>query len=154
MTRHVEVERIIERHGRERPALMAILQDIQDRCNWLCPDHLRQVAAALRLPLTQVYAVASFYKALSLTPRGRTIVRVCLGTACHVRGASLVLDELERRLGIEAGQTTADLGYTLETVNCVGACGMAPVVMVGATYHPAVKPHRAGKLIDRAGSEP
>jgi NADH-quinone oxidoreductase subunit E len=154
MSHHVEVERIIERHGRERPALMAILQDIQDRYNWISADHLRQVADSLRLPLTQVYSMASFYKALSLVPRGRTIVRVCLGTACHVRGAPLVLDELARRLGVEAGQTTPDFDYTLETVNCVGACGMAPVVIVGGTYHPAVKPHRAGKLVEGRRSEP
>jgi NADH:ubiquinone oxidoreductase subunit E len=152
MNHSIEVERIIEAHGRERPAVMAILQDVQDRFNWICEDHLRQVAESLGLPLTQVYGMATFYKALSLVPRGRTIVRVCLGTACHVRGAQLVLDELERRLEVKAGQTTPDLSHTLESVNCVGACGMAPVVIVGGTYHPGVKPHRAGKLIERTRS--
>ena len=90
----VQVDRIIDRHGRERASLIAILQDIQDEFNWVCEDHLRHVASELKLPLTQVYGVASFYRALSLVPRGKSIIKVCMGTACHVRGAQLIVDEL------------------------------------------------------------
>ena len=142
-----QVDRIIDRHGRDRSSLIAVLQDIQDEFNWVCEEHLRQVSTELKLPLTQVYGVASFYRALSLKPRGKSIVKVCLGTACHVRGGQLIVDELGRQLGVGPGETTADLEYTLEVVNCVGACGMAPVVLVDETYHPGVKPHRAKKLL-------
>jgi NADH:ubiquinone oxidoreductase subunit E len=143
----INVDRIIDRHGRERSSLIAILQDIQDEFNWVSEDHLRHVATELELPITQVFGVASFYRALSLKPRGKSIIKVCMGTACHVRGAQLITDEMERNLGVGPGETTENMSHTLEVVNCVGACGMAPVVLVDDTYHPGVKPHRAKKLI-------
>lgn len=143
----VQLDRIIDRHGRDRSSLIAVLQDIQDEYNWVCEDHLRHVSREMGLPLTQVYGVASFYRALSLVPRGKSILKVCVGTACHVRGAGLIVDELSRQLGVGPGGTTEDLEYTLEVVNCVGACGMAPVVVVDDKYHPGVKPHRAKKLL-------
>ncbi len=146
---YVEVDRIIDRHGRDRSSLIAVLQDIQDEYNWICSEHLVYVADRLHLPMVDVYGVASFYRALSLVPRGKIIIRVCKGTACHVRGAQLIQEELERELGIEAGGTTEDLSHTLETVNCVGTCGMAPVVLVDDKYHPGVKPHLARKLVKR-----
>ena len=146
----INVDRIIDRHGRERSSLIAILQDIQDENNWISEEHQRYVAGELELPLTHVYGVASFYRALSLEPRGKHIVKVCMGTACHVRGAQLITDELGRRLDVGPGETTEDMSHTLEVVNCVGACGMAPVVIVDDVYHPGVKPHRAKKLIKRA----
>jgi NADH-quinone oxidoreductase subunit E len=145
---NVQLDRIIDRHGRDQSALIPILQDVQDEYNWIREDHLRHVAGELHVPLTQVFGVASFYRALSLEPRGKSILKVCMGTACHVRGAQLICDELGRQLGVEPGGTTDDLSHTLEVVNCVGACGMAPVVVVDNKYHPAVKPHRAKKLID------
>jgi len=143
----INVDRIIDRHGRDRSSLIAILQDVQEENNWICEDHLRQVARELGLPITQVYGVATFYRALSLKPRGKSIIKVCVGTACHVRGSGLIVDEIGRQLDIGPGETTQDMSYTLEVVNCVGACGMAPVVIVDDTYHPGVKPHRAKKLI-------
>jgi len=120
--------------GRRR-ALIQVLQDIQDRFHWLPPEALEHVAEALGVPLVQVYGVATFYKSFSLTPRGRHVCTVCLGTACHVRGGGAVLDEFERRLGIAAGQTTPDGGYTLERVNCLGACALAPLAVVDGRYH-------------------
>ena len=143
----INVDRIIERHGRDQSSLIAILQDIQDEHNWISKEHLEHVAGELHLPMTEVFGVASFYRALSLEPRGKSILKVCVGTACHVRGAQLITDELERQLGVPPGGTTEDMEYTLEVVNCVGACGMAPVVLVDDKYHPGVKPHKAGKLL-------
>lgn len=145
----VEVDRIIDRHGRDRSSLIAVLQDIQDAYNWICEDHLHYVADRLQLPIVDVFGVASFYRALSLVPRGKHIIKVCKGTACHVRGAQLIQEELERELGVKAGGTTEDMAFTLETVNCVGTCGMAPVVLVDSKYHPGVKPHLAKKLVKR-----
>jgi NADH:ubiquinone oxidoreductase subunit E len=149
----VGVDRIIDRHGKERSSLIPVLQDIQDEYNWLCQDHLCYVADKLELPMVEVYGVASFYRALSLVPRGDSIIKVCKGTACHVRGAQLIQEELERELGIPANSTTEDLSHTLETVNCVGTCGMAPVVLVDGKYHPGVKPHLAKKLVAREEDE-
>ena len=145
----IQVDRIIDRHGREQASLIPILQDIQDEFNWISEDHLRHVADELELPITQVYGVASFYRAMSLKPRGKSILKVCMGTACHVRGAQLIADELGRLLDIGPGETTEDLSYTLEVVNCVGACGMGPVVVKDGVYNPEVKPHRAKKLIEK-----
>lgn len=149
----VGVDRIIDRHGKDRSSLIPVLQDIQDEYNWLSEDHLCYVADKLALPMIEVYGVASFYRALSLVPRGDCIIKVCKGTACHVRGAQLIQEELERELGIPANSTTEDLSHTLETVNCVGTCGMAPVVLVDGKYHPGVKPHLAKKLVAREEDE-
>jgi len=120
--------------GRKR-ALIQVLQDIQDRFHWLPPEALEHVADALGVPLVQVYGVATFYKAFSLSPRGRHICTVCLGTACHIRGGEAVLEQFERKLGIAAGQTTPDGKYTLERVNCLGACALAPLAVVDGRYY-------------------
>ncbi|HUU03575.1 MAG TPA: NAD(P)H-dependent oxidoreductase subunit E [Myxococcota bacterium] len=150
---NVEVDRIIDRHGRDRSSLIAVLQDVQEHYNWISEENLGLVAEGLGLPLSEVYGVASFYRALSLVPRGKTIIKVCQGTACHVRGAQLIQEELERQLDIKAPGTTADFEYTMEIVNCVGACAMAPVVLVGDKYHPGVKPHLAKKLLVTKGEK-
>ena len=120
--------------GRRR-ALVQVLQDIQDRYRWLPPEALEHVAETLGVPLAQVYGVATFYRAFSLAPRGRHVCTVCLGTACHVRGGRAVLEAFERRLGIAAGQTTSDGAYTLERVNCLGACALAPLAVVDGRVH-------------------
>ncbi|MBI4187199.1 MAG: NAD(P)H-dependent oxidoreductase subunit E [Chloroflexi bacterium] len=125
-----KVSAILDKYRHEEGMLVSILQDIQAEYNHLPKDALVEVSRRLGIPLTQVYSVATFFKAFSLTPRGRHSIHVCLGTACHVRGAVRVLDEVERELGIKAGETTADLKYTLERVNCVGACALGPIVIV------------------------
>jgi NADH-quinone oxidoreductase subunit E len=129
-----KVEPILDRHLHDRGMLVGILQDIQKEYNYLPKEALVKVSQGLDIPLTQVYSVASFFKAFSLKPRGRHLINVCLGTACHVRGAVRILDEIERRLGIKAGETTKDQKYTLETVNCVGACALGPIVIVDGNY--------------------
>ena len=129
------VARVLERHGSSRGALIAILQDIQDELHYLPPEALEEVASGLDVPRNQVYHVATFFKAFSLNPRGRQIVKVCMGTACHVRGAPRILEELSRRLGIAPGETTPDGAFTLETVNCVGACALGPVVVADEQCH-------------------
>ncbi|MGZ5423616.1 MAG: NADH-quinone oxidoreductase subunit NuoE [Candidatus Aminicenantales bacterium] len=120
--------------GRKR-ALIQVLQDIQDRYHWLPPEALERVADVLGVPLVQVYGVATFYKSFSLKPRGRHICTVCLGTACHVRGGEAIMEQFERKLGIAAGETTPDGAYTLERVNCLGACALAPLAVVNGRYH-------------------
>jgi NADH-quinone oxidoreductase subunit E len=134
-----KVESILDSHQRDKGMLVAILQDIQAEYNYLPREALEETSKGLCVPLSQVYSVATFFKALSLEPRGRHLINVCLGTACHVRGAVKVLEAMERELAIGSGETTKDLRFTLETVNCVGACALGPVVIVDGEYHGQMK---------------
>ena len=129
-----KVKSVLDRYQRDPGMLVSILQDIQVEYNYLPKKALVQVSQGLNIPLTQVYSVASFFKAFSLKPRGRHLINVCLGTACHVGGAVRVLEEIERELGINPGGTTEDLKYTLERVNCVGACALGSIVIVDGNY--------------------
>ncbi len=133
------LEAILARYPAEEASLIQVLQDVHRQFYYLPCDVLVQVAGALHVPLARIFSVATFYKAFSLKPRGRTVVRVCTGTACHIRGASHLIDELVHRLHIGPGETTADMAFTIETVNCVGACAMAPVLIVGDRYRGNVK---------------
>jgi len=125
-----KVQRIMERHGRKASQIIAILQDLQASYHYLPEPELRFVSRELGIPLTRLYAIATFYKAFRLTPRGRHEIALCMGTACHVRGAERVKDAIERELGVKAGGTTADRRYSFETVRCLGCCGQAPVMTV------------------------
>ncbi len=130
-----ELEALTGRSKGRKRALIQVLQDVQDRFHWLPPEALEHIADALGVPLVQVYGVATFYRSFSLEPRGRHICTVCLGTACHVRGGAAVLEQFERKLGIPSGATTPDGKYTLERVNCLGACALAPLAVVDGRYH-------------------
>jgi NADH-quinone oxidoreductase subunit E len=125
---------ILDKYQRDEGLLVSILQDVQAEFNYLPQDTLVAVSQGLSVPLSQVYSVATFFKAFSLKEKGRHSVHVCMGTACHVRGAVRILDRLEDDMGIKNGETTADLKYTLETVNCVGACALGPIVVVDGEY--------------------
>ena len=138
---------ILERYPRAEPSLIQVLQDVQRAYNHLPCDVLVRVAEALDVPLAHVFSVSTFYKAFALEPQGETIVKVCMGTACHIRGAGQLVEELERQLGIEAEHTTSDLKFTLKTVRCVGACAMAPLVIVGDAYHGGAKPAKISKYL-------
>ena len=130
-----EVSKIIKTYQAKKSDLLAILTDIQTKYNWLPPDAIQLVSEELCVPMIDVYGVASFYHAFSLTPRGKHIVTVCSGTACHVRGAQIILGRVQNQLGISPGCTTKDDQFTLETVNCLGACALAPIVVVDGHYH-------------------
>ena len=130
-----KVNRIIENYENDETFLIPILQDIQAEYNYLPRDVLIYVAEKLSIPLIQVYSVATFFKAFSLRPRGKHQINVCLGTACHVRGAVNVLQKIEREVGIKSGETTDDMQFTLETVNCLGACALGPIMVIDGEYH-------------------
>jgi len=140
-----KVQSIFDNYDNDKSMLVSILQDIQAEYNYLPREVIEQVSKSLDVPLSQVYSVATFFKALSLIPRGRHLINVCLGTACHVRGAVRVLEAIERDLDIKPGETTPDLKFTLETVNCVGACALGPVVIVDGEYYGQMK---TGKIKD------
>jgi NADH-quinone oxidoreductase subunit E len=143
------LDSILERHGRDPANVIAILQDIQAEANWLPEDALRTVCTELGIPPSKMMALATFYKAFSLQPRGKHIVQVCLGTACHVRGAVRILESVERELGIEGGQTDEALQWTLETVGCLGACALGPIVVVDGEYHGQMTSAKASRLLQR-----
>ncbi len=131
-------------------ALIHALQDLQATYRYLPAEGVKAISEHLQVPLARAYAAATFYKAFSLEPQGRTLIQVCKGTACHVRGAQLLEDELCRALDIEVGGTTKDQDYTVKTVNCVGACAMAPLVIIGEKYHGKAKATRLTKLVTEA----
>ena len=135
-----KVKQVLEKHQHDKSLLVDILQDIQAEIGYLPKDALQQTNQALGIPLSRVYSVATFFKAFSLTPRGRHLINVCMGTACHVRGAVKVLEKIEHELKIKKGATTKDLKFTLETVNCVGACALGPMVIIGEDYHGEMTP--------------
>jgi len=126
---------ILDRYQRDRGLLVSILQDVQSEFYYLPRDVIEMVSREMAVPLSQVYSVATFFKAFSLKPRGRHLINVCLGTACHVRGAARILDKLQRDLDVMPGETTKDSRFTLESVNCVGACALGPMVIVDGKYH-------------------
>jgi NADH-quinone oxidoreductase subunit E len=128
---------IIDQHDGDKSALIQVLLELQRENRWLSEGDLKLVSEKLSLPLTQVYHVATFYKAFSLVPRGRHTISVCLGTACQVRGAPRLLDKIVDTLKINPGQTTSDMRFTLETVNCLGCCALGPVMVIDGKYYSA-----------------
>ncbi|MBK7140771.1 MAG: NAD(P)H-dependent oxidoreductase subunit E [bacterium] len=125
---------IVKEYGAKPSALIMILQDIQKHFRYLPKDAMEMVAKKMRLPLAQIYGVATFYRSFSLEPKGKNHICVCTGTACHVRQANVIVDKLERDLGIKSGQTSADQQYSLESVNCLGACALGPLVTANDVY--------------------
>jgi len=125
-----EIDAIIGKYEGKEPAILAILQDIQTKERYLPKEILEQVSQKMHIPLTNIFRIATFYNALSIKPRGRYKIDVCLGTACHVRGGNKIMDKLERDLGISMGETTKDKQFTLESVRCVGCCSLGPVIVV------------------------
>jgi len=147
-----QVEAILGRYPRDESSLVMVLQDIQAEFRFLPCEALEQVAQELCVPRSRVFSVSTFYKVFSHEPRGRTVIQICKGTACHVRGAELIEHELCRELNLPVGGTTEDGELTIETVNCVGACALAPVVVTGDRYHADVKPSRIRRLLRDATS--
>jgi NADH-quinone oxidoreductase subunit E len=145
-----QIKEIISHNPQDKSSLITVLQDIQKKFHYLPPEAIKETAQALQVPLSKVYSVATFYNAFSLEPRGEHICRVCMGTACHIKGAPLALEQAENALGIKAGQTTPDLRFTLEVVNCVGACALAPVVIIDEKYYGSVRSDKMKRYLDGA----
>lgn len=133
-------EEILKRYPKDRRFLLAILQDIQRQYNYLPRVCLSMVRDYLGVPLSSLYSMATFYKAFSLKPKGRNIIKVCDGTACHLKLSQNLIDEIKKNLGIGPGETSGDGEYSLETVNCLGSCAVAPVMVVGDDFYGKVAP--------------
>ncbi len=143
----IEVDRILSEHKEENDSIVPILQDINAKYNWLSPGMLRRVSEVMGMPLSRVLRIVTFYNMFSLEPRGEYIVRVCMGTACHVKGGARILEYLERELNVRAGGTTRDGHFTLEAVRCLGCCGLAPVVTINDEVYGSMTPQKIVKVL-------
>jgi len=141
------IDNILEKYNHHHSDIIGILQEVQHIENFLPEGTLRYISRKMEISLTKIFDIVSFYKAFSLKPRGRHIIKACCGTACHLGGALQNLDQIQRILNIKEGETTADRMFSLETVNCLGACALAPVVVVGDEYHEAMNVGKMEKII-------
>lgn len=133
---------ILSRYEKKERYLIPVLQEAQEEYGYLPEEVMKEIALGLNLSLSQVYGVVTFYSQFHQQPRGNNIIRVCMGTACHVRGGGAILDAIKDELGIEAGETSEDLEFTLESVACIGACGLAPVIMINDDTHGRLTPEK------------
>lgn len=147
---HNDVEKVVGQYGDSPGGIISMLEEIQAKHGYLPEEALRLVAKETGRSLVDIYGIATFYRAFSLKPRGKHLISVCLGTACHVRGGARVLDEFVKQLGVCAGETTSDKQFTLETVNCLGACALGPVAVVDGHYFTAVRTTKVRNILDRA----
>jgi NADH:ubiquinone oxidoreductase subunit E len=149
-----KVNTVLDEAAGQRGMLIAVLQRVQEKIGYLPEEAMTMIAERMSLSLSNVYGVASFYKHFHFKPRGKNIVKVCMGTACHVRGAKSVLTEMEQQLGIKEGETTKDMSVTLETVGCVGCCALAPVVTINdKDLFGELTPKMVDDIIDSVRSE-
>ncbi len=148
-----QIKEAIDRWGNRKDYLIEILQDLQDHYHYLPEEVLMELSKQLKVPLNQIYEVATFYKAFSLKPKGKYVINVCLGTACHVQGAVQVLGSFERELGIKVGETDKNLHFTLDSVRCIGCCGLAPVVTVNEDVHGKLTADSVTKVLERYKKE-
>lgn len=147
LTQEEALQKLFDLYRDQKGALIPVLQEAQNIYGYLPKEVLRKIAEELRMPFSKVFGVATFYAQFHLKPRGRNIIRVCLGTACHVRGGAKVFKAIQEHLGVADGETTGDLRYTLETVACLGACGLAPCMMVNDDTHGRLTPERAAEML-------
>lgn len=143
-----KIDEIIDKHRCETSSLIQILLEIQSEYHWLPREALERVGARLEVPATRIQHIATFYKAFSLVPKGRHEIHVCMGTACHVRGATRVLDTVRDLTGIQPGESDLDLKFSLETVNCLGCCALGPVIEIDGTTHGKMVPGKTGDILN------
>jgi NADH-quinone oxidoreductase subunit E len=148
-----KIDEFIARYGHTSANLILVMQDIQAEYRFLPHEALQYLCEKLNVPLGRIYHVATFYKAFSLKPKGKHEVHVCMGTACHVRGAKLILDSVARELGIAAGETSQDMKFSLDTVNCLGSCALGPLVVVDQDYIGHATSQKMKKIIDNLKKE-
>jgi NADH-quinone oxidoreductase subunit E len=143
------VETIIDRHGMDEKALIQAMLAVQEEFHYLPVEALNLISEKLNVPMIRIYQVAAFYKVFSLDPRGKHIITVCKGTACHVRGSNMLVDQVNRVLKIDSGETTEDLQFTLEEVNCLGCCAIGPVMTVDNKYYGNMSVSKVERVINK-----
>jgi len=143
------IDTILQRHPQEPGSIIQVLLDIQNELYYLPRDVLDYVSKQLNVPISRSYHLATFYKAFSLKPRGKHPIAVCTGTACHVQGATKIIEQISRELGIKEGETTTDKKFSIESVRCLGCCGLAPVVTVGKNLHGKVPVSKVNRILQQ-----
>jgi len=151
---HLNLTPILEGRQSQPHQLIEVLQDVQEHYGYIPEEAMRAISKELGVPLTEVYGVASFYKAFSLKPRGKNVITVCTGTACHVRGAKMIVNQAIGQLGVAPSEVTEDGLFTVEHVNCLGACALGPVVTENGSFHHHMNPRKLRKLIETLGNSP
>jgi len=146
-TKKITVKDIIKKYGGDKTAMIAILQDVQEEFRYLPKAALSSISKQMEVPLTRIYEIATFYNAFSLKQRGKNLIEVCAGTACHVQGAARLMDRMERDLAIKCGETTKDKMFSLEEVRCLGCCSLAPVVRISGNIHPNLTQDEVPKIL-------
>ena len=144
-----KIDRIIDKHQGVADALIQVLLDIQSECSWLSKAALQRVSERLQVPMSRIQHISTFYKAFSLVPKGRHQVNICMGTACHVRGATRILDVAKDLTGIHPGETDLELKFSLETVNCLGCCALGPVVEIDGKAHGNVSTAKTADILEQ-----
>ncbi len=147
------VDKILAQFPDTTGNLIAILHAVQNHFHYIPEAELRYIAKKIDVPITQIYSIVNFYNRFSLTPKGKTEIAVCLGTACHVQGAARVIDEIGDKLNIAAGETTDDLAFSLNEVRCIGACSLAPAVVINGETYGQVTPKQVGKILSEYSEE-
>ena len=142
-----KVDKIIEKYPSDPSSLIQVLLEIQSEVHWLPKEAIQRVSEKLQVPLNRIQHIATFYKAFSLVPKGRHEIHVCVGTACHVRGAQRVLDRVQDLTGITPGETDLDMKFSLETVNCLGCCALGPVMVIDGEYHGKMAPAKSEEVL-------
>ncbi len=142
-----KIDKIINKHKGNSSSLIQVLLEIQNENHWLSKETLLKVSEILCVPLAKIQHVVTFYKAFSLVPRGRHEIHICMGTACHVRGAPRILDSIQEQLGIKAGETDRELKFSLHTVNCLGCCALGPVIEVDGKHHGKIVPANTSDVL-------
>jgi NADH:ubiquinone oxidoreductase subunit E len=145
----VLVENIVDRYEEIEGAIMPVLQAVNEKYKYLPEPILRTISKEMEIPMSAIFRIATFYNAFSLTPRGKYIISICTGTACHVKGASNILESFEDQLGIKTGGTTEDMHFTLEAVRCIGCCGLAPVLTVNEDVHGLMTKKKVPEIIEK-----
>ncbi|MFZ2088159.1 MAG: NAD(P)H-dependent oxidoreductase subunit E [Desulfobaccales bacterium] len=148
-TKKPTIDSLLEKYPRHPQHLISLLQDVQAAFNYISPDNLNLICDYVGVPITQAWSVATFFKSFSLEPRGEHEIKVCLGTVCHLRGGERLVESCERDLKVKRGGSTADLRFSLDTVNCLGACALAPVVVVDDDYVPNTTHPKLSKLLKK-----
>lgn len=147
------IHEIVERYQAKPTALIMVLQDIQKHYRYLPKDALKLVSQKMGLPIAQIYGVATFYRTFSLKPKGKNHICVCTGTACHVRQANVIVNQLETKMGIKTGETSNDQNFSLETVNCLGACALGPLVTANDVYYGNMTATKVDRMLDKLGGK-
>jgi NADH-quinone oxidoreductase subunit E len=144
-----KVDEIISRYDKSEESLLAIMQDFQREFKYVPEEGMKRLSDYLYVPESKIYAMGTFYRALSLEPRGKYTVKICMGTACHLKGSGQIMEVIDRELDVTRSHTTVDQRYTIESVNCLGACAMAPVVVVGEDYYGHMRPSKIMDVLNK-----